>query len=179
MAQWISEDYADKLDEEGKELLDLLISRVRRMHALIEGVLEYSRIGRLEEEKRAVDLNTLVSGVIDMLHPPENIDVTVVDQLPTIYCEKTRMEQVFQNLLSNAIWYMDKPNGQVTVGCTEEDGYWKFSVADNGPGIEENYYEDIFHIFQTLKPRDEVESTGVGLTIAKKIVKSQGGEIGV
>ncbi|MBN1761786.1 MAG: PAS domain S-box protein, partial [Methanomicrobia archaeon] len=179
LAQWISEDYADKLDNEGKELLDLLMSRVKRMHALIDGVLEYSRIGRLEEEKSEVDLNTLVSGVIDLIQPPETIDIDIVDQLPTIYCEKTRMEQVFQNLLSNAVRYMDEPEGKVRIGCTEEDGYWKFSVADNGPGIEEKYYKDIFQMFQTLKPRDEVESTGVGLTIAKKIVESQGGEIWV
>ena len=109
----------------------------------------------------------------------ENIRIEVVNELPTILCERTRLEQVFQNLLSNAVRYMDKPKGEITIGCTEEEGYWKFHVADNGPGIEERYYDKIFQIFQTLKPRDDVESTGVGLTIVKKIVESQGGEIWV
>ena len=178
LAEWLSTDYREKLDEAGREQMDLLINRVGRMHNLIEGILQYSRVGRLKEEEEAVDLNTLVSEVIDMIEPPENIDVeVVVNELPTILCEKTRMEQVFQNLLSNAVKYIDELKGKITVGCTEEDGYWKFSVADNGPGIEERYYGDIFQIFQTLKSRDEIESTGIGLAIVKKIVETHGGKI--
>ncbi len=179
LADWLSTDYKDKLDEAGKEQLDLLMNRVRRMHNLIEGILQYSRVGRLKEEKEAVDFNALVLGVITMINPPENIGISVVNELPTVVCEKTRMEEVFQNLLSNAVRYMDKPKGEITVGCTDEDGYWKFSVADNGPGIEEKYYDKIFLIFQSLKPRDEVESTGIGLTIVKKIIETHGGKIWV
>lgn len=179
LAEWLSADYSDKLDEEGKEQLALLLSRVKRMHNLIESILEYSRIGRMKENKQEIDLNTLIADVITMINPPEGIAIKVGDKLPTILCERTKTEQVFQNLLSNAVRYMDKPKGQITIGCSEETGYWKFYVADNGPGIEERYYEKIFQIFQTLKPRDEVESTGVGLSIVKKIVESQGGEIGV
>lgn len=179
LAEWIVADYRDKLDEEGKKQLDLLLNRVRRMHGLIDSVLRYSMIERVKGEKEEVDLNALVSEIIAMLNPPENIRIEVVNELPTILCERTRLEQVFQNLLSNAVRYMDKPKGEITIGCTEEEGYWKFHVADNGPGIEERYYDKIFQIFQTLKPRDDVESTGVGLTIVKKIVESQGGEIWV
>jgi signal transduction histidine kinase len=87
--------------------------------------------------------------------------------------------QVFQNLLSNAVKYMDKPQGEVRVGCVEEDGFWKFSVADNGPGIEERHFERIFKIFQTLSPQDEFESTGIGLTVIKKIVELYGGKVWV
>jgi light-regulated signal transduction histidine kinase (bacteriophytochrome) len=122
LAEWLSTDYKDKLDEAGKEQLNLLISRARRMHNLIDGILQYSRVGRLKEEKEAVDLNTLVSEVTGMIDPPENIDVEVVNELPTIVCEKTRMELVFENLLSNAVKYMDTPKGKITVGCTEEGG---------------------------------------------------------
>lgn len=179
LAEWISTDYSDKLDEEGKERLGLLRNRVERMQQLIDGILHYSRVGRVKEEKEEANLNRLVSEVIDMINPPEDIEIEVVNQLPTIYCEKTRIEEVFQNLLSNAVRYMDKPKGKITIGCTEKDGYWKFSVADNGPGIEEKHYGRIFQIFQTLKPRGEVESTGVGLTIVKKIVEMYGGEIWV
>lgn len=89
----------------------------------------------MKENKQEIDLNTLVSDVINMINPPEDIDITVEGKLPTILCERTRMEQVFQNLLSNAVRYMDKPKGQITIGCCEESGYWKFYVADNS---EEN-----------------------------------------
>jgi signal transduction histidine kinase len=114
-----------------------------------------------------------------MVAPPENISITVENELPVIEFERTRITQVFQNLLSNAVKFMDKPEGQVKIGCVEEDGFWKFTVADNGPGIEEKYFEKIFDMFQTLAPRDEVESTGVGLTVAKKIVELYGGKIWV
>nr|QBM02875.1 adaptive-response sensory-kinase SasA [uncultured archaeon] len=141
LAKWISTDYADKFDQEGKEQMSLLMSRVDRMHNLIDGVLQYSRIGRVKEEKIQVNLNELVPGIIDLIAPPENIAITIENELPVIECEKTRISQVFQNLLSNAVKYMDKPQGQIRVGCIEEEESWKFNVTDNGPGIEEKYYE--------------------------------------
>jgi PAS domain S-box-containing protein len=176
LAEWITTDYADKLDDNGKEQMNLLAGRVDRMHNLIDGILQYSRIGRAEEEKVVVNLNELVTEVIDMIAPPENITITIENELPTIECEQTRIMQVFQNLLSNAVKYMDKPKGQINVGCVEENGFWEFYVADNGPGIEEKYFEKIFQLFQTLAPRDKSESTGVGLTIIKKIVEMYGGK---
>ena len=181
LAEWLADDYGDKLDEDGREQLELLKNRTRRMHNLIEGILTYSRIGRSKEEKEEVDLNTLVSEVIALIDPPDDIVIEVVGELPTIPFERTRMEQVFQNLLGNAVKYMDKPEGRITISCTDadDDSNWKFSVSDNGPGIDEKYYRKIFQIFQTLKPRDEVESTGVGLTIVRKIVNMYGGEITV
>jgi len=177
LASWISTDYADKLDQNGKEQMNLLLSRVDRMHNLIDGILQYSRIGRVEEKKVQVNLNELVAEVVDMVAPPQNIAITVENELPVIEFERTRIMQVFQNLLSNAIKFMDKLEGHVRIGCVEEDGFWKFTVADNGPGIEEKYFEKIFEMFQTLAPRDDVESTGVGLTVAKKIVELYGGRI--
>jgi len=179
LANWISTDYADKLDDEGKEQITLLVRRVNRMHNLIEGILQYSRVGHVENEKVGVNLNELVTDVIDRIAPPENITITVENELPTVECEQTRITQVFLNLLGNAVKYMDKPKGQIKVGCAEEDGFWKFSIADNGPGIEEKHFERIFKIFQTLNPRDELESTGIGLTIAKKIVELHNGKIWV
>jgi two-component system sensor kinase FixL len=179
LATWISTDYAHKFDQEGKEQMDLLVKRVGRMHNLIEGVLQYSRIGRIDGEQVQVNLNGLVPEVIDMVSPPENIKITIENELPVITCENTRIIQIFQNLLSNAIKYMDKADGRIKIGCVEEDGYWIFSVSDNGPGINEKYFEKIFQIFQTLLPKDEYESTGVGLTVTKKIVELHGGRIWV
>jgi light-regulated signal transduction histidine kinase (bacteriophytochrome) len=177
LTDWLAADYADKFDDDGKEQLKLLISRINRMHNLLEGVLQYSRIGRVTEEKVQIDLNQLVPEIIESLAPPANIHITVENQLPVIAAEPTRIQQVIQNLFSNAVRFMDKPEGCIKIGCTEENGCWKFSVSDNGPGIEEQHFERIFKIFQTLQPKDQVESTGVGLTIAKKIVELYGGRI--
>jgi len=179
LADWLVSDYSDKLGDEGKTQMNLLLSRVDRMHNLIEGILQYSRIGHTEEKLSLVNLNDRIAEIIDMLSPPKNISITIENELPTIRCEPTRISQVFQNLLSNAVKYMDKPDGVIKINCAEENGFWKFSVADNGPGIEERYFEKIFKIFQTLAPRDEFESTGIGLTVVKKIVEMYGGKIWV
>lgn len=179
LADWLTTDYADKFDEEGKEHMRLLVSRVRRMDSLIDGILLYSRVGRVKESVLPVDLDSLVHEVIDLLAPPPNIAVTIETPLPTVVTEPTRIQQVFQNLLSNAIKYMDKPEGKIRLGCVTEGKEWKFSVADNGPGIAERHFDRIFHLFQTLTPRDKVESTGVGLSLVKKIVEMYGGRIWV
>jgi len=172
-------DYADKVDRAGSEKMKLLLGRVDRMHSMIDGVLQYSKIGLTRKKQALVDLNKLIPQVIDMLAPPENIEITVEDQLPVIVCEETCIIQVFQNLLSNAIKYMDKPQGRIKVACAENNNFWEFRVEDNGPGIEEKNFEKIFQIFQTLAPRDKVESTGVGLAVVKKIVEMNRGRVWV
>jgi len=179
LVNWISTDYASVLDDEGKEHMSLLVARVDRMHNLIDGVLQYSRVGRIREEIVCVDLALLVPEVIDMIAPPDCIEIVMEDALPVVEFEKTRIMQVFQNLLTNAVKYMDKPHGIINISCVEENNFWKFSIADNGPGIEKEHFERIFQMFQTLAPRDEVESTGIGLTIAKKIVEFYEGKIWV
>lgn len=179
LTEWLCTDYSDQLGDEAKENLDLLQSRVDRMHNLIEGVLQYSRVGRIKEDKTNVDLNELLPEIIDAIAPPEHVTISVEAPLPNLECEPTRITQVFQNLLSNAVKYMDKPVGQISVACEDAGDAWKFRVADNGPGIEERYFDRIFKIFQTLTSRDEFESTGVGLTLVKKIVELYGGRIGV
>ena len=179
LAHWISDDYADKLGADGKEQMELLLSRVVRMHDLIEGILQYSRVGRTREELVEVELGELVPEVIDNVAAPENISITIEDELPAIVCEHTRIMQVFQNLLSNAVKYMDKPAGQIRIGCVDEGDCWKFSVADNGPGIEVRHFERIFKVFQTVSGKDGYESTGVGLSVVKKIVEMYGGKIWV
>ena len=179
LANWIATDYAEKLEEDGKNQLGLLVTRVKRMHSLIDGILQYSRTGRVKERKVLVNFNQLLAEVVYLIAPPANIDIQVENELPSILCERTRMEQVFQNLLSNAVKFMDKQRGEIKVACAREDGYWKFSIADNGPGIEEKYFDKIFQIFQTLAPRDESENTGVGLALVKKIIEMYNGKIWV
>ncbi len=179
LADWISTDYADKLDSDGQEQLRLLTNRVDRMHDLIEGILQYSRIGRIRDEIVPIDLRTLLPNIIDTLAPPEHITIALQEDLPIIHAEHTKTLQVFQNLLSNAIKYMDKTKGHIAVHCTETDEFWRFSVTDNGPGIEEEHFQTIFQMFRMLSPRDGLESTGVGLTIVKKIVEIHGGTVWV
>jgi len=179
LATWILDDCSDKLGEQANEQMHLLLDRVERMYNLIDGVLQYSRAGRTEEQMVQVNLDTFVPEAIDMLAPPENISITIEDKLPVIECAETHIMQLFQNLLCNAIKYMDKPKGQIKIGCVEQDGFWKFSITDNGPGIEEKYFEKIFKMFQALSVSEEFEGTGVGLTIAKKIVELYGGNIWV
>jgi len=179
LATWILDDCSDKLGEQGNEQMNLLLGRVERMYNLIDGVIQYSKAGRTEEKNVPVNLDDFIPEAIDMLVPPENISITIENTMPVIECAETHVMQLFQNLLSNAIKYMDKPQGQIKVGCVEEDGFWKFSIADNGPGIEEKHFEKIFKMFQALSVSEDFEGTGVGLTIAKKIVELYGGHIWV
>ncbi|MBN2594428.1 MAG: CBS domain-containing protein [Sedimentisphaerales bacterium] len=179
LADWLSKDYADKFDEQGKEKIRMLVKRSVQMSALIDDILRYSRVGHDIAKKEQVDFNTVLSEVIAGIAPPENIEITVEDELPVLMCDKTQILQVFQNLLSNAVKYMDKPNGQIKIGCLEQDAFWKFNVTDNGPGIEKKHFERIFKLFQTLSPGDGVESTGIGLSIVKKIVELNGGSVSV
>ncbi len=179
LADWLATDYGERLGNDGKEMLTVLLGRTKRMHDLIEGVLNYSRVGRACENELDIDLANVVPEVIEMIDPPKDIAVKIEAPLPVVRGEPTRIMQVFQNLLSNAIKFMDKPNGEVRIGCMRENGHWKFHVTDNGPGIDKKHFGKIFQIFQTLTARDEFESTGIGLTIVKKIVELHGGKIWV
>ena len=179
LVTWITEDNAGTLTPDSRQQMDLLNNRVDRMHKLIEGVLQYSRVGRAEEQVAPIDLHELLTEVVDLLAPPEPITVTIPERLPTIVGDRVRIQQVFQNLLSNAIKYMDKPQGRIAVTFSDQGDHWQFNVTDNGPGIEEKYFDLIFGMFKTLNARDSFESTGVGLTVVKKIVEHYGGRIWV
>ena len=179
LATWILDDCSDKLGEQGNEQMHLLLGRVERMYNLIDGVLQYSIVGRTEEQPIQVNMAKFIPEIVDMVVPPEHIKVTVENNMPVIEGEETQVMQLLQNLLSNAIKYNDKPEGWIRVGCVEEDGWWKFSVSDNGPGIEEKHFERIFKMFHALSVTEEFEGTGVGLTVAKKIVELHGGKIWV
>ena len=179
LALWILDDCGDKFDTKATQQMNLLLDRVDRIYNLIDGVLRYSKVGQASGESTKLDLEQFIPEVIDMVVPPENIKVTIENKLPTIICEETHIMQVFQNLLSNAIKYMDKPQGYVRVGCVDDEAFWRFSISDNGPGIEEKHFERIFRMFQTLSVSEHVQGTGVGLTVVKKIVELYGGRIWV
>lgn len=179
IASWLQTDYANKLDEPGKDQLKMLVQRTQRMKNLIEGILQYSQVSRANEEIKAVDLNETLPEIIDLLAAPDNMTITIRKPLPTVNYEATRLTQIFQNLLSNAIKYSDKPEGKIDIDYTEDKAFWTFSLSDNGPGIDKRHFERIFGIFQTLNPRDEYESTGIGLAVIKKTIEAAGGKIWV
>jgi PAS domain S-box-containing protein len=176
VSMWFEQDYGDRLDAEGRALLVLLNNRAQRMEAMIEGVLEYSRIGS-EEYFSSVELDTMLHDIADEVTTETNCTVTFQTPLPRIAANPTRIRQVFQNLIENAVKYMDKPVGLIQVDCQRKDDMWMFSISDNGPGIDEQHFERIFQLFQVLNPRDDIASTGIGLTIVKRILESYGGRI--
>lgn len=172
---WLKEDYQNLLDQKGKESLDLVRSHVEKMDALISGILEYSTIGKTHTEAYAVDLNMLVNEVVNMIDVPSHVHINI-DTLPTINGDKYRLQQLFQNLVDNAIKYNDKEKGEITIKAIEQHTHWQFSIADNGKGIDENYFEKIFKTFQKLDNTID-KSTGIGLSIVKKIIDLYEGKI--
>ncbi|AHE66352.1 PAS domain S-box [Legionella oakridgensis ATCC 33761 = DSM 21215] len=168
LSEWIIEEYQEKLDEKGQHYLELLDSRVKRLQSLIDGILEYSRIGRIEEEPQEINLNRIIEDVKEVLAPPKHIRIEIQKNLPVIYGAKTNIHQLFQNLISNAIKYNDKKQGRIEIGAFERPKEWEFFVKDNGIGIDEQYKDKIFELFQTLADKEQYESTGIGLTLAKK-----------
>jgi len=179
LANWISQDCAETLDEHQQENLHLLQNRADKMTRLIEGILHYSEIGHREGSLERVDANALAREVIEQLVPPDHIEIRLENTLPVVPCEKTRLTQVLQNLISNAIKYIDKPDGKVRIAAVEKEDCWVFRVADNGPGIETQHFERIFKMFQTLSSSESGENTGLGLAVVKKIVEIHGGRVWV
>lgn len=179
LSEWLLADYGEEFDSEGKKMVNLMISRVQRLHKLIDDILKYSRVGRAKVEKKQVNLNKTISELVEVLNIPENIKVEIPNQLPIIYCDNTRIGQLFQNLISNAIKFIDKKEGLIKITCVDEDEYYRFSVADNGIGIESQHFEKIFQLFQKLTSLQDSESTGVGLALVKKIVELHDGKIWV
>jgi PAS domain S-box-containing protein len=179
LSNWITEDYSDQMPEEAREMFERIRGRVLRMESLIEGILAYSKIDRKEDVFTDIDLNKQLHDSLDLIDVPKDFIIDIPQDLPIVKGDQSKIHQVFMNLLSNAIKFNDKPAGEglVKVGCEDDGEYWKFTVTDNGPGIEPQYHEKIFVIFQTLNARDTFESTGVGLAIVKKIVEEMGGKI--
>ena len=179
LSQWIEEDLGDDVPPDVSEKMALVRGRVQRLEALIDGILQYSRAGRVRSVIEQVDVEVLVKDVVELLAPPPEIRVTVEPGMPTIRTERTPLQQIFMNLINNAIKYNRHPGAVITVSSRDAGNMYAFSVTDNGPGIEPEYHDRIFGIFQTLESRDRVEGTGIGLSVVKKTVELHGGSITV
>lgn len=177
---WIEEDAGDTFTPEVKANFDIIKGRVKRMEDLINAILDYSKADRhAPREEVKFDTKEIVKETVDFIGKPANLTLEISDNMPTMLSDRTRMEQIFSNLINNAIKYCDKENIHIKIGADEQKDGWVFSVKDNGPGIDKQYHEKVFVIFQTLNRRDDVEGTGVGLAIVKKIIEDQGGKIWV
>lgn len=177
LSEWIEEDLGNSIPEESKKNMKILRGRVFRLEALINGLLQYSKIGRMKIPIEKSDVRSILKDTIELLNPPSHIKIHIQKNMPVFNTKKLLLQQVFLNLISNAIKYNDKPEGMVEVTVQEAGKYYQFAVKDNGVGIEKEYHEKIFEIFQTLNSRDNVEGTGVGLSIIKRSVEDMGGHI--
>lgn len=175
LVNWIKEDVLEFANDDMNQNFDHLLRRIDRMDLMINGILDYASIDKLEQESKKVDLNILVQDVMDGIHIPNHFTIEINNKLPIVQGHSYKFMQLFQNLISNAIKYCDKNKGLIKVDCVDRLDSWEFSVKDNGMGIEKKYQEKVFQIFQVLQESEE--STGVGLSIVKKIIDFYHGKI--
>jgi signal transduction histidine kinase len=181
-SNFLLEDYSEKLDDDGRSKLETLMRLTRRMETLIDSLLQFSRLGRVDLGLDRVDLNQVVAEILDSLAislREDGIEVRVPRPLPTIEADRVRVGEIFHNLIVNAMKYNDKPEKWIEVGWREQEGRAPvFYVRDNGIGIPEKHHDAVFRIFKRLHGRDKYGGgTGAGLTIAKKIVERHRGRI--
>jgi len=176
LANWLEKDYDHQLDATGKKYIQLIKKDVLKMDTLIQGILEYSTIGKTEKEIFEVDLKNLIPEIIETLQIPKHITIIVEETMPMIKGNKFRLHQLFENIICNAIKYNDKEKGVIEIGIIKTASeFWQFYIKDNGIGIEEKYFNKIFQTFQKLE--NEYESSGIGLSIVQKIVMLYEGKI--
>jgi signal transduction histidine kinase len=175
LATWIEEDMNEALTEKSRGHLGLLRGRVRRLEDLIQGVLDYSRAGRVADAPADIDMRKLVDEVIELLAPPPAAVFHIDPHLPTICSTRVPLQQIFMNLISNALKYCGRPDPIIHIGAEPISDGWELYVRDNGPGIPHRYQHQIWGLFQTLHSRDRIESTGIGLAIVRRVVEAHGG----
>jgi PAS domain S-box-containing protein len=178
----LEKKYGVNLDDRGKEYIHFAVDGAKRMRQIILDLLEYSRVGKVNEPMRDVVLDEIIEE-IKLLHQEQIKELgaeIIFDPLPIVKAHRTPMRQLFQNLISNALKYHRKDiKPAIKISCVQNDNEWIFTIKDNGIGIESNYFEKIFSIFQRLHNREEYSGTGIGLAVTKKIVEYMGGKIWV
>lgn len=177
LADWLAEDHAAALPTEGRSLIAKIQTRVRQLHTLIDGMLAYSRIGRNTDPEQLVDLNGVVAEVARLLDPPPGFSIVIPERLPTVTGVPHQLHQTIQNLVDNAIKFMDKPRGRIQITCRRVGGAWEFTFSDNGPGIAPRYHEKVFQLFQRLENSPDQPGAGIGLALVKRIIETRGGRI--
>ncbi|MBD2715816.1 CHASE3 domain-containing protein [Microvirga sp. STR05] len=176
--KWIEDELPHELSAQMRQYLDMMKGRLIRLEDLINGILAYARVGRTEQKLEEVRVEQLVREVAELVVPPA-FQVEIPTTMPTFVTDRLSLQQVFTNLMSNAAKYHDKATGTITVSCQDIGRCYEFRVQDDGPGIAPEYHEKIFLIFQTLRDRNTAESTGIGLSIVKKMIDEKKGSIRV
>ena len=177
LVDWIKEDLSDE-NAMVKENLSILSSRVERMDSFINGLLEYSRIGKTSIVKEEIDLKELISEIANSIPSDKNIKVKFNGAFPILYSYRLFLNQLFLNLMSNAIKHNDKKECKIKISCFSKNNInYQFEICDNGPGIPVHAMDKVFDIFQTLSSKDEKENTGIGLSIVQKIINELQGKI--
>lgn len=179
LSKWIAEDLGDQIDDENKVRIQMLRGRVTRMERLLDGLLQYSRAGQVYVESQKVKAMDILKDVTRVIDIPDGFAVTLDDTLIGVEIERMPLEQIFHNLINNAIKHNDKDKGRIIISSAYTEEFIAFSVRDNGPGIEPKFHDKIFDMFQTLKRRDEVEGSGMGLALVKKLAHHHGGKVRV
>jgi PAS domain S-box-containing protein len=179
LVQWIADDIGEIANPETLENLTLLQGRVARMQRLLEGLLNYSRVGHTNSPIEEVDISEVVHDVAAMLAPPPGFIVTCEGTMPVIRTHRMPIQVVLENLISNGLKHHDRVEGRIAVSARLVDGAAEFRISDDGLGIPPEFHERIFLMFQTLASHDDTESSGIGLAIVKKQVQSHGGKIWV
>jgi PAS domain S-box-containing protein len=177
LSEWIEEDLDKHLSVETRSQMQLLRNRVHRMQALLNGLLEYSRAGKNHTPISTVDVNSLLTDILQTIAPPATFTIKILSPMPILDTRRHPLQQIFAHLIDNAIRHHPTKTGIVEISAIDRGDLYEFAIADNGDGIEPQFQDRIYTIFQTLKPRDVQENVGAGLAIVKKITIAEGGTI--
>ncbi|MBL85840.1 MAG: PAS domain-containing sensor histidine kinase [Winogradskyella sp.] len=175
LISWLKEDNKDKLDDVSLQNFSLIETTLEKMEQLISDILNYSSVASDNTDLEPVNTQALIDDLLKILYVPDHINVKVLNTLPTVCGDKTKLQQVFQNLISNAVKFNDKENGLIEIDVEENDNFYQFSFKDNGIGIDPQFHDKIFKIFHSLNKSKD--STGIGLSLVKKIVNLHDGKI--
>jgi light-regulated signal transduction histidine kinase (bacteriophytochrome) len=177
LSEWIEEDIAGQITSETQKQMQLLRGRVLRLDKLLDGLLHYSRVGRIPSQIESVEVGALLAEIVETLNPPSTFKIEISPDMPVLKARELLLKQVFSNLIDNAVKHHPSESGLVQVSVIDRGDRYEFTVADDGKGIDPKFHDKIFEIFQILESRDKRESTGIGLAIVKKIVETEGGTI--
>jgi PAS domain S-box-containing protein len=175
LISWIKEDSDKAFSDQTLSYFSMIENKVEKMDHLIEGILTYSKIDKEDVVKESVNTHQIVQNIIDIIHIPEHVTISIKNQLPILRADRYRIQQLFQNIIGNAVNYIETKTGLVEISSEEFDDYYVFSIKDNGVGIAKEHYKKIFNTFQSYTKSEH--STGLGLAIVKKVVDAYNGEI--
>ncbi|MDW3204308.1 MAG: ATP-binding protein [Alphaproteobacteria bacterium] len=176
---WLREDLGENVDEDADEKFRLMTDRVQRMERMLEDLLQYSRIGRSEMSTTDFRPEEKIQEAFDLLNEEQRFELEISDDLPELHGTPIAFQQVVANVIGNAVKHHDGETGTIKVSASRLDGFDRITISDDGPGIPEQYRERVFALFQTLKSRDSVEGSGMGLAIVRRVLEVAGGRASI